>query len=109
MPLYLGLDAGAHGLHAIVIEIEGERRRVVFNRTINFESDVPLSYVADALDRMFGPVAAAAAIEVEPFTPSPASASRRWSAHRTCPDSRRRPSSLPAIRSVADRRTVANR
>lgn len=84
MPLYLGLDAGVHGLNAIVIEIEGERRRVVFNRTINFdrdlpsygtsgglrrtaEGDLPASPVmwADALERMLGRLAAAAEIEVE--------------------------------------------
>jgi sugar (pentulose or hexulose) kinase len=84
MPLYLGLDASAHGLTAIVIEIEGERRRVVFNRTINFDRDLP-SYGtsgglrrtaegnlpaspvmwADALERMLGRLAAAAEIEVE--------------------------------------------
>lgn len=84
MPLYLGLDAGAHGLNAIVIEIEGQRRRVVFNRTIDFDrdlpscgtsggvrgtadGDVPASPVmwADALERMLGRLAAAAEIEVE--------------------------------------------
>ena len=84
MPLYLGLDAGALGLTAIVIEIEGQRRRVVFNRTVNFdrdlpsygtsggfrrtsEGDLPASPImwADALERMLGRLAAAAEIEVE--------------------------------------------
>ena len=84
MPMYLGLEAGARGLNAIVIEIEGERRRIVFNRTINFDRDLP-SYGtseglrrtaegdlppsplmwADALERMLGRLAAAAEIEVE--------------------------------------------
>lgn len=84
MPLYLGLDAAAEGLNAIVIEAEGEVRRVVFNRSLNFDrdlpeygttggvrhtagGDVPASPVmwADALDRMMGRLAAAAEIEVE--------------------------------------------
>jgi len=84
MPLYLGLDAGAYGLNAIVIEIEGQRRRVVFNRTINFDRDLPAYGTsgglrrtndgdlpaspimwADALERMLGRLAAAAEIEVE--------------------------------------------
>lgn len=84
MPLYLGLDAGTQGLTAIVIEIEGALRRIVFNRTLNFDRDLP-SYGttggmrraaegdlyaspvmwADALDRMLGRLAAAAEIEVE--------------------------------------------
>ncbi len=41
MPLYLGLDAGPLGLTAVLIEIEGNIRRVVFNRTINFDRDLP--------------------------------------------------------------------
>lgn len=84
MPLYLGLDAGTQGLTAIVIEIEGDLRRIVFNRTLNFDRDLPdygttggmrrtgegdrhVSPVmwADALDRMLGRLAAAAEVEVE--------------------------------------------
>lgn len=84
MPLYLGLDAGTQGLTAIVIEIEGKLRRIVFNRTLNFDRDLP-EYAttgglrltadgdqhaspvmwADALDRLLGRLAAAADIEVE--------------------------------------------
>lgn len=84
MPLYLGLDANTQGLNAIVIEIDGERRRVVFNRTLNFDRDLPhygttggmrrgadgdlhASPVmwAEALDRVLGRLAAAAEIAVE--------------------------------------------
>ena len=84
MPLYLGLDATTHGLNAIVIEIENDVRRVVFNRSLNFDRDLPhygttgglrrtsegdlyASPVmwADALDRVMGRLAAAAEIEVE--------------------------------------------
>ena len=84
MPLYLGLDAGPIGLTAVLIEVEGNIRRVVFTRTINFDrdlpgygttggvrrladGDLPPSPVmwADALDRVLGRLAAAAEIEVE--------------------------------------------
>jgi sugar (pentulose or hexulose) kinase len=84
MPLYLGLDASTRGLIAIVIEIERDLRRVVFNRTIDFDrdmahygttrgvrsttdGDIPPSPMmwADALDRMLGRLGAAAEIEVE--------------------------------------------
>lgn len=40
MPLYLGLDAGTQGLTVIVIEIDGDLRRIVFNRTLNFDRDL---------------------------------------------------------------------
>lgn len=84
MPLYLGLDANTQGLNAIVVEIEGDLRRVVFNRSLNFDRDLPhygttggLRRTADgdlhasplmwaeALDRLLGRLAAAAEIEVE--------------------------------------------
>ena len=84
MPLYLGLDAGPLGLTAVLIEVEGNIRRVVFTRSISFDrdlpgygttggvrrsadGDLPPSPVmwADALDRMLGRLAAAAEIEVE--------------------------------------------
>ena len=41
MPLYLGLDAGTQGLTGIVIEIEGDIRRVVFNQSLSFDRDFP--------------------------------------------------------------------
>jgi sugar (pentulose or hexulose) kinase len=84
MALYLGLDASTQGLDAIVVEIDGDIRRVVFHRTLNFDRDLPhygttgglrrngdgdlyASGVmwADALDRVLGRLAAAAEIEVE--------------------------------------------
>lgn len=84
MPLYLGLDASTQGLTAIVIEIDHDIRRVVFNRSLNFDRDLPeygttggvrrtadgdldASPVmwADALDRLLARLAAAADIAVE--------------------------------------------
>jgi len=73
MPLYLGLDAGAIGLTAVVIDIHDERRDIVFNRTLAFDRDLPEYGIvtatpvmwADALDRLLGRLAAAAEIEVE--------------------------------------------
>jgi len=41
LPLYLGLDASTQGLTGIVIEIEGDIRRVVFNHSLNFDRDFP--------------------------------------------------------------------
>lgn len=85
LPLYLGIDAGTQSLTAIVIEIEGDTRRVVFNRALNFDRDFPEYGTtggvrrgavegevfasprmwADALDRMLGRLAAEAGLEVE--------------------------------------------
>ncbi len=83
MPLYLGLDADAHGLNAVAIEIAAERR-VVFSRSVSFDRDLPEYGTtgglrrtaegdaapppliwADALDRLLGRLAAAAEIDVE--------------------------------------------
>jgi len=83
--LYLGLDAGTQSLTALVIEIRGEVRRVVFSHTLNYDRDLPEYGTAagvhadaggqvvtapplmwaDALDRMMGVIAAAAELEVE--------------------------------------------
>ena len=41
MPLYLGIDASTQSLTAIVLEIDGDTRRVVFNQTLNFDRDFP--------------------------------------------------------------------
>ena len=41
MPLYLGLDCSTQSLTAIVIEINGDTRRVVFSRSLNFDRDLP--------------------------------------------------------------------
>ena len=73
MPLYLGLDAGALGLTAIIIDIQGDLRRVVFNGALNFDRGLaecataaaPPLILADTLDRMMGRLAATAEIEVE--------------------------------------------
>jgi xylulokinase len=85
MPLYLGLDCSTQGLTAIVIEIDGNLRRVVFNRSLSFDRDFPeygtiggvtrgatdrevsASPVmwADALDRMLARLAASADIDVD--------------------------------------------
>ena len=41
MPLYLGLDASTQSLTAIVIEIEHDRRRIVFERSLVFDERFP--------------------------------------------------------------------
>jgi sugar (pentulose or hexulose) kinase len=73
MALYLGVDISAQSLTAIVIEIERETRRIVFNRSWHFDRDFaeygsdenrPLMW-ADAIDRMLARLAAAAEIEIE--------------------------------------------
>ena len=84
MGLYLGLDCSTQGLTAIVIEIEGDVRRIVFNSSLNFDRDLPeygtvggvrrgvdesevfaspLMW-ADALDRMMARLAHAAQVDV---------------------------------------------
>lgn len=85
MPLYLGLDCSTQGLTAIVIEVEGDIRRVVFNSSLNFDRDCPeygttggvihgadpnevfaspLMW-ADALDRMISRIAQAAELDLD--------------------------------------------
>lgn len=41
MPLYLGLDSSTQSLSAIVIEVEGDRRQVVFEDAVSFDDDLP--------------------------------------------------------------------
>ena len=41
MPLYLGLDSSTQSLTAIVVEIEGDRRQVVFQSSLWFDTDFP--------------------------------------------------------------------
>lgn len=85
MSLYLGLDASTQSLTALVVEINGDTRRVVFRHTLNFDRDLPeygttagvrrgpgdgVVYAspimwADALDRMLGVIAAEAEMDVE--------------------------------------------
>ena len=84
MPLYLGIDCSTQGLTAIVVEIDGDVRRVVFTSSLNFDRDLPeygttggvrrgvddpavvaspLMW-ADALDRMMSRLARAAEVDV---------------------------------------------
>jgi sugar (pentulose or hexulose) kinase len=80
MPLYLGIAGSAHALTAVVIET-GRARRIVFERAIHFDRDLPeygtvgglqshhdeaaAPLIADALDRLMGRLAAAAEIDVD--------------------------------------------
>jgi len=41
MALYLGLDCSTQSLTALVIEVEGRRRRVVFETSLDFDRDLP--------------------------------------------------------------------
>jgi len=41
VPLYLGFDLSTQGLTGIVLEITGSERRVVFQRSLNFDRDFP--------------------------------------------------------------------
>ena len=41
MPLYLGLDSSTQSLTAVVIDIEGDRREVVFQSSLSFDRDLP--------------------------------------------------------------------
>ena len=42
MALYLGFDCSTQSLSAIVIEVDGDRRRVVFQHSLNFDRDFPV-------------------------------------------------------------------
>ena len=75
MALYLGLDCSTQGMTAIVIHVDGKTRRVVVERSLNFDRDFPEYRTtngvhrdglrvtssplmwADALDRIVGIVA----------------------------------------------------
>ena len=84
MPLYLGLDAGTQSLTAIVVEIDGDTRRVVFDRSLNYDRDfpeygttggviygddgrvhAPPAMWADALDRMLARLAQSADLDLD--------------------------------------------
>jgi xylulokinase len=85
MSLYLGFDASTQSLTALIVQIDGTARRVVFQHTLNFDRDLPeygttagvrtgpgegVVYAspimwADALDRMLGVIAAEAGLDVE--------------------------------------------
>lgn len=107
MGLYLGLDCSTQGLTAIVIEIEGNTRRIVFNRSLSFDRDFPeygttggvrrgqadgevfaspLMW-ADALDRMMARLAASADIEIERIRAIAGSAQQHGSVYLNRPAS----------------------
>jgi xylulokinase len=84
MALYLGVDCSTQSLTAVVIEIEGDTRRVVFNRSLSFDRDfpeygttggviygadgevhAPPGMWADALDRMIGRLAQSADLDLD--------------------------------------------
>jgi xylulokinase len=82
--LYLGFDCSTQSLSAIVIEVHGDRRRVVFQHSLNFDRDFPVYGTtagvrrgedprevfssplmwADALDRMMETIATAADVDI---------------------------------------------
>ena len=41
MPLYLGLDSSTQSLTAILVDADGDTRRVVFERTLEFDAEFP--------------------------------------------------------------------
>jgi len=77
MAIYVGFDLSTQGLTAIAIEVEGSRREVVFERSLNYDADFPAYGTthgvlpredplvatssplmwAEALDRMMGVIA----------------------------------------------------
>jgi xylulokinase len=75
MALYVGLDCSTQGMTAIVIEVDGDRRQVVLERSLEFDRDFPEYHTtngvwrdglrvtsspvmwANALDRLMGLVA----------------------------------------------------
>jgi xylulokinase len=85
MSLYLGLDCSTQGLTAVIVEIDANTRRVVFNSSLNFDRDFPhygttggvkrglddnevtappLMW-ADALDRMMSRIARTAELDLD--------------------------------------------
>jgi xylulokinase len=84
MAIYLGFDLSTQSVTAIAIEVEGSRREVVFERSLNFDADFPAYGTrngvlpgdeplvatsspvlwADALDRMMGVVATESGLDL---------------------------------------------
>jgi len=84
MALYLGLEASTQSLSAIVIEVEGDLRRIVFAHSLSFDRDLPDYETAggavggrqpgeqlaspimwaDALDRMMSMLACDASVDI---------------------------------------------
>ena len=85
MPFYLGLDCSTQGLTAVIAEIDGATRRIVFNSSLNFDRDFPQYGTtggvkrglddnevtapplmwADALDRMMSRIARTAELDLD--------------------------------------------
>ena len=84
MSLYLGIDCGTQSLTAIVVEIEGDTRRIAFNESLNYDRDLPEygttggvihgaegevqappAMWADALDRMLAALAQSADLDID--------------------------------------------
>jgi xylulokinase len=99
--LYLGLDASTQSLTALIVQIDGAARRVVFEHTLNFDRDLPeygttagvrmapgegVVYAspimwADALDRMLGVIAEEASVDVENISAISGSAQQHGSVY----------------------------
>ena len=103
----LGIDASTQSLTAIVIEIEGGTRRVVFNQSLNYDRDfpeygttggvlhgadgtvyAPPTMWADALDRMMARLATSAEVDVDSIRAISGSAQQHGSVYlnRHAPD-----------------------
>ena len=84
MSLYLGFDCSTQSLSAVVIEVDGDRRRIVFQHALNFDRDLPIYGTTngvrrgddprevfaspimwgDALDRMMAVLATSAEVDI---------------------------------------------
>lgn len=117
MGLYLGLDCSTQSLTAIVIEVDDGTRRIVFNRSINFDRDLPEYGTtggvirghnegevfappimwADALDRILSRLANAADVDVDDIRAVAASGQQHGSVYLN----RRFPAALRALNPAA--------
>jgi len=84
MAIYLGFDLSTQSVTAIAIEVDGSRREVVFERSLNFDADFPIYGTrngvlpgdeplvatsspllwADALERMMGIIAKESGLDI---------------------------------------------
>jgi len=103
MPLYVGLDCSTQSLTAIVIAVDGDRRRVVFQHALSFDCDFPAyrttngvwrgddprevsappTLWVEALDRMMAIVAAAPDVNVSRIRAVSGSAQQHGSVYLT--------------------------
>jgi len=51
MPIYLGFDCSTQGLTAVAIEVEGGRRRIVYERALDYDRDLPAYRTANGVWR----------------------------------------------------------